>query len=148
MKRGYICGAVLVLAFAGTVMAQQAAAPAAAPAPAPAAAAPAPSLTISRMEIAGSIENRQPAAIAASFPATQDKVYCYLELKDIAKDSTITYAWTFGQNETDKVTQPVRKASRWRTWGNKSIAGRKGDWKVDVLDETGAVLKSAAFKVE
>ena len=159
MKKASICILALALTLtAGLAVAQQAPAPtapaptqapAAAPAPASAAKAPAPAagLTISRMELAGSIENRQPSGVATSFPATQDKVYCYLELKDVAKDQAITYAWTVG-GQTDKVTQQIKKAARWRTWGNKSIAGRKGDWKVDVLDESGAVLKSATFKVE
>jgi hypothetical protein len=149
--------------IAGVVLAQQT--PTAAPAPAapavpaapgapaspaktPATRAPAASLTISRLEIAGSIENREPVDIAASFPSTQEKVYCYIEFKDVPQDTTITYVWTLGQNDMGKVTQPVKKSSRWRTWANKSLGGMKGDWKVDVLDESGAVLKSATFKVE
>ncbi len=31
---------------------------------------------------------------------------------------------------------------------SKTISGMKGDWNVDVLDQAGAVLKSATFKVE
>jgi len=120
----------------------------AAPAPAVKVTAPATSLTISRMEVAGSVENREPVGIAASFPASQEKVFCYVELKDVSKDAAITFVWTLGANEMGKVSQQVKKSSRWRTWANKSIAGMKGDWKVDVLDESGAVLKSAAFKVE
>jgi hypothetical protein len=46
-----------------------------------------------------------------------------------------------------KDTQQVKKSSRWRTWANKGINGMKGDWKVTVLDESGALLKSAAFTV-
>ncbi len=162
MRKPLIACLVFALVLsAGTVLAQQQTAPAPAPAapapaaPAPAAPAPAakaeaaaPSLNISRMEIAAAVENRQPTGIAASFPATTEKVFCYLELKDVPKDTTITYVWTLGQNEMGKVSQPVKQSSRWRTWGNKTIAGMKGDWKVDVLDESGAVLKSATFKVE
>ncbi len=118
------------------------------PAKTPATPALAASLTISRMEIAGSIENREPVGIATSFPATQEKVYCYLEFKDVPQDSTITYVWTLGQNDMGKVTQQLKKSLRWRTWASKSLGGMKGDWKVDVLSETGAVLKSATFKVE
>lgn len=152
MKKVLIgCMAFMLFLAAGNVQAQQATAPtptAAAPAAkAPATAAPAPSLTISRMEIASSVENRQPVGVAASFPASQEKVFCYVELKDVPTDTAITFAWTY-QNETDKVTQQIRKSARWRTWGNKTLAGRKGDWKVEVLDESGAVLQSAAFKVE
>ena len=157
------CMLFTLFLIAGVVLAQQT--PTAAPAPAapavpaapgapaspaktPATRAPAASLTISRLEIAGSIENREPVGIAASFPSTQEKVYCYIEFKDVPQDTTITYVWTLGQNDMGKVTQQVKKSLRWRTWANKSLGGMKGDWKVDVLDESGAVLKSATFKVE
>ncbi len=100
------------------------------------------------MEIAGSVENREPAGVAAAFPATTEKVYCYVEIKDAPKDTTITYVWTLGPNEMGKVTQQVKKSSRWRTWASKTLGGMKGDWKVDVLDESGTVLKSSTFKVE
>jgi hypothetical protein len=114
----------------------------------PTAPAPAAALAISRMEIASSVENREPVGIAASFPETQEKVYCYLEFKDVPQDATVTYVWTLGQNDMGKVTQQVKKSSRWRTWASKTIGGMKGNWKVDVMDESGAVLKSATFMVE
>lgn len=155
------CLVLSLFVFAGIVIAQQAPekAPASPPpavsapmAPASAAKAPAPAaasaLTLSRFEICSSVENRQPVGIAASFPATQEKVYCYLEFKDVPKDTKITYVFTLGLNEMGKVTQDVKKSWRWRTWANKSLGGMKGDWKVDILDETGAVIKSASFKVE
>ncbi len=167
MKKVMIgCLVFMLFLVAGVVLAQQAtiaqsapatpaepampAAPAtpASPATTPAAPVPAAGLTIAHMEIAGSVENREPVGIAASFPATQEKVYCYLEFKDVLQDTTITYVWTLGQNDMGKVTQQVKKSSRWRTWANKSLGGMKGDWKVDVLDESGAVLKSATFNVE
>ena len=56
--------------------------------------------------------------------------------------------WTFGEKEVDKVPQTIKAFSKYRTWANKTIAGRKGDWKVDIIDESGTVLKSASFKIE
>ncbi len=165
-KSGIVVLAMLFCLGAGFAAAQQTQAPAPAPAaPAPAApaaqapapatpaqAAPAPaatpSLSITRMEIAGGVENRQPTGIAASFPASTEKVFCYLEFQNVPKDSTITYVWTLGPNEMAKVTQPIKKSWRWRTWSNKTLGGMKGDWKVAVLDENGTELKSATFKVE
>lgn len=105
-------------------------------------------VTIERMDLAGGLENKQPTGIAASFPATQEKVYCYIELRNVPEDTTITYVWTLGPNEMAKVTQNVKKSNRWRTWCSKSLGGMKGDWKVDVLDASGAVLKSATFTVQ
>ncbi len=105
-------------------------------------------ITIARMEIAGGIENREPAGVAASFPATQEKVWCFVEFQNVDKETTVNYVWTFGENEVDKVPQTIKAFSKYRTWANKTIAGRKGDWKVDIIDESGAVMKSASFKIE
>ncbi len=158
MKKALIACLVLSLfVFAGLVTAQQA--PVSTPATKPTTTAPAAptkaaapataaKLNLSKMEICGSVENHQPVGIAASFPATQEKVYCYLEFKDVPKDTSITYVWTLGLNEMAKVTQQVKRSWRWRTWANKSLGGMKGDWKVDILDESGAVIKTASFKVE
>ena len=168
MKKALLGTLVFVIILAaGVTLAQETAPPAptpmpaapatpaapaapAAPAPAPAAkaAAPAPSLNIARMVIAGSVEDREPAGIASTFPDNTDKVYCFVEMKDAPKDTSITFVWTMGPKEMGKVTQQVKKSSRWRIWSSKTVSGMRGDWKVDVLDESGAVLKSATFKVE
>lgn len=152
MKKVLISSLALMMFFTGVVvLAQEATAPAPtaskAPTSAPAVAASA-GLTVSRMELANSIENRQPVGTATSFPANTEKVYCYVELKDVPKDTSITFAWSHGQNDMGKVIQQIKKSSRWRTWSSKTIGDMKGDWKVDVLDESGAVLKSVTFKVE
>ncbi len=153
MKKMLIATLVLSMCFiAAMAMAQQASAPTATPAAAPAAPAKAPapaaSLTIARMEIAGAVENREPVGIAASFPATQDRVSCFLEFQNVSKATTVNVVWTLGANEMGKVTLNVKPFAKFRTWANKTIGGMKGDWKVDVVDENGVVLKSATFKVE
>jgi len=149
MKKLLIATLVLSMCFiAAVAMAQQATAPTTTPAAPAKAAAPAASLTIARMEIAGGVENREPSGIAASFPATQEKVFCFLEFQNVANATTVNVVWTLGANEMGKVTLNVKPYAKFRTWANKTIAGMKGDWKVEVLDESGAVLKSATFKVE
>ena len=138
---------ITLLLSVGFATAQQAPVPP--PAPTPDANVPAPAnLTIARMEIAGAVENREPVGIAASFPATQDKVYCFLEFQKVTKSTTVTVVWTLGMNEMGKVPLTIKPYAKFRTWASKTIGGMKGDWKVDVLDEAGSVLKSAAFKVE
>ena len=148
---------VVMLFAANMVLAQQAAPPApaatapAAPAPAAAAptAAPAASFTIARMDLATGMENRQPIGIATAFPSTTEKVYCFLELNNVTANTSFTYVWTFGLNEMARVTQTAnRTVAKYRTWSTKALGGMKGDWKVDLVDANGTVLKSAAFKVE
>ncbi len=105
-------------------------------------------LNIARMEIAGNVENREPVGIASSFPATQERVYCFLEFKDVAAETTVSVVWTLGMNEMSRVPLTIKPFSKFRTWAYKTIGGLKGEWKVDVVDASGNVLKSAAFKIE
>ncbi len=131
-------------------------APAASPAPKPASAVtatpakpsvPVAGLTVTRMVIAGALQDRRPVNVGTTFPASQDKVFCYLELTGVTRDQKIAYVWTYG-GKTETHTNQVKKSERWRTWSYKALDGKRGDWKVDVLDESGNVLKSAAFKLE
>jgi Protein of unknown function (DUF2914) len=143
------CLAVSLLAVAGYAKAQQMPAPAASEtAPAKAEAVKTAGFTITRMEIASDVKNHEPVGISNSFPANTEKVYCYLELANVTADSPVTYVWTLGLNEMARVTQtPKRTVARYRTWSSKNIGGLKGDWKVDILDASGKVLKTATFKV-
>ena len=148
MKKAAVFVLVVCLSvFAGMALAQQQA-PAPAPAPAPTMAAPEAGLTIARMEIASSVEKREPVGIAASFPATQEKVFLFLEFKDVKAETSVNVVWTLGMNEMGKVPLTIKPFSKFRTWAYKSIGGMKGDWKVEVVDASGAVLKSGTFKVE
>jgi Protein of unknown function (DUF2914) len=151
MKRDFIGCLVLVLCLAaGVSSAQQTTAPAppVAPAAQAAAAAPATGLTLARMEIAASVEDREPAGIAATFPATTEKVYCYPEFRNVSKETKVNVVWTLGSNEMGNVPLTIKPYAKFRTWASKTINGMKGDWKVEVKDEAGTVLKSATFKVE
>lgn len=150
MKKALFGIMVLVMfVIVGTVLAEEAAKPASPEPEKPAAKeASEKGITIARMEIAGSIENREPAGIAVSFSASHEKVWCFVEFQNVDKETTVNYAWSLDGKEVDKVPQTIKASSRYRTWSNKTIAGRKGEWKVDIIDESGAVLKSAAFKIE
>lgn len=150
MKRTLFGIMILVIfVMVGAAAAEEAAKPAS-PEPAKPAAKEASEkgITIARMEIAGSIENREPAGVASTFSATQEKVWCFVEFQNVSEDTNVNYAWSLDGKEVDKVPQTIKASSRYRTWSNKTIAGRKGDWKVDIIDESGAVLKSVSFKIE
>jgi hypothetical protein len=108
----------------------------------------APILTLTRMEICSTVTDRRPVGIGAHFPASQDKVYCFLEFGGATRETSVDVVWTLGQVEMGRVNLPVRRFPLFRTWANKTIFGMKGDWKVDVLDDKGALLRSAAFSVQ
>lgn len=143
MKKAWVISLALCLVLMATMA--WAAQEKAAPAPA---AAPAAEFTIVRMEICKAVENNEPVGAANSFPASQEKAYCFLELKDVAKDTTITYVWKFGGKEMLKMPQKVKTFSKYRTWAYKNFHDQKGEWTVEIQDANGKVLKTAGFKVE
>jgi len=58
------------------------------------------------MVVAESIEDREPAGIAETFSADTEKVYCFIEAKDIAADTTVSFVWYFDETEMARIDLP------------------------------------------
>jgi hypothetical protein len=104
--------------------------------------------TIKRLVVGTGVENGEPVGAAETFPATTEKVYCFLEAGDIAKDTEASFVWFNGEKEMLKFNVPLKMGPRWRTFAYKNLRGLKGDWKVEIRDSDGKVLKDVKFKVE
>ena len=104
--------------------------------------------TIAKLVIGTGVDNREPVGVAEVFPASTEKVYCFLEATGIAKDTEVSFVWFYGQKEMLKITLPVKMGSRWRTSACKNLRGLKGEWKVEIRDPDGNLLKDIKFKVE
>ena len=104
--------------------------------------------TVKRLVVGTGVENGEPAGVAEAFPASTEKVYCFLEAADIAKDIEVSFAWFNGDKELSKFSVPLKMGPRWRTYAYKNLRGLKGDWKVEIKDSDGKVVKEAKFKVE
>ena len=103
---------------------------------------------ISRAVVGTGVENNEPVGAAETFPGTTEKVYCFLEAADIAKDTEVSFVWFNGQDEKLKTTLPLKEGKRWRTYADKNLRGSKGDWKVEIKDADGNLRKEVKFKVE
>jgi len=113
-----------------------------------AAAKEGPGFTIARLVVGTGVENREPTGVADTFPASTEKIYCYVEAMNIAQDTEISLVWSLGGKEIWKISLPLKMGPRWRTNAFKSLKGLKGDWKVEVKDAAGNLVKEVAFKVE
>jgi len=107
-----------------------------------------PGFTIGRVVMGTGVENREPMGVSEVFPATTEKVYCFLEATHIPKDMEISIIWFHGQKEMRKINLPLKAGSRWRTYAHKNVGGQKGDWKIEIKDAEGKLLKDLTFKVE
>lgn len=103
---------------------------------------------VKRLVIGTGVENLEPVGAAETFPASTEKVSCFLEATDIAKDTEVTFAWFNGDKELSKFSAPLKTGPRWRTHAEKNLRGVKGDWKVEIRDAEGKVVKDVKFKVE
>ncbi len=111
-------------------------------------AAEEPSFRVERFVIAGSIEEREPVGIVNAFSSSTEKVYCFLEARDIQEDTSVNFVWYYGFDDKAVVELPLRKSSRWRTYSSKKLGGRTGTWKVELQDQEGTVLDKVTFTVE
>ena len=82
------------------------------------------------------------------FPDNTETVYCFLEATNIENDTEISFVWNFEGQEKARVTLPLHKGKRWRTFSSKKLANLKGNWTVELQDELGIILKSVSFRVE
>jgi len=104
--------------------------------------------TVVRFVIARDVKDREPVDIVDVLPASTDKAYCFLEVKDVSADTDAEFVWYLGDKEMRTTSVTLKQGPRWRTYANKTINGLRGDWRVDIRDANGTILKSVNFKVE
>jgi hypothetical protein len=107
-----------------------------------------PGFTVARLVVGTGVENREPTGVAETFPASTEKIYCFLEATNIGKDTEVSFVWSLGGKEMGKMSLPLKKGPRWRTNASKSVKGLKGDWKVEIKDPAGNLVKEVQFKLE
>lgn len=104
--------------------------------------------TLQRLVIAKDVQNREPVGVSDTFPATTKKVYCFLDAKEIKKDTQIKVVWYWKDKKVHTYKLPLKQGYRWRTFAYKNLSGHKGNWKVKIKDSEGYLVKSISFKVE
>lgn len=104
--------------------------------------------TIAQLVVGTGVEDRKPVGVAESFPATTERVYCFLLAYDVMEDTQVSFVWYHGQNELLKTDLPLKKGPRWRTFAYKNLYSQKGEWKVEIRDAAGKPLKEIKFLVE
>ena len=92
------------------------------------------------------VTDRAPVGAAEKFPASVGRLMCFSVVKGVAGKGV--HGWMHGDKELASVELNIG-GERWRTWSAKRIdPGQTGAWKVEVRDEAGKVLATAAFTIE
>lgn len=107
-----------------------------------------PQFTLQRLVIAKDVQKKEPVGISDTFPATTKRVYCFIDAKEIKRDTQIKFVWYWKNKKVHTYKLPLKQGHRWRTFAYKNLSGHKGKWKVKVKDTKGYLVKSISFKVE
>lgn len=138
-KLAAIVSALLIPA--GLAFAQ--AAPETKPAAAPVATEAAPiAATLASAKVGTAVENSELVGEGTTFP--EGKVFCWSKIASAGAATTIKHIW---YNGTEKVLETTLNVpfTPYRTYSHKNVT--PGNWKVEVVDATGAVLKNIEFTV-
>jgi DUF2914 family protein len=107
------------------------------------------SLTITELAVTTKIVKGNPIdSVRRISSASVTALYCFTRLTAAEEtDSTIKHVWYRDDVKVAEYDLPV-KGRKWRTYSKKTISkGWAGDWRVDVLNEEGALLKSVKFRM-
>lgn len=114
----------------------------------PASAMDDPGFVISRMVVCETVSDKEPVHPGETFTVDIGTVYCFLEAVEIEEDTTVSFAWYFENREMARITLPLQKGRRWRTYSSKKLEGLRGNWKVELVEASGIVLNTLSFQVQ
>lgn len=107
------------------------------------------SITITELVITSKIVKGKPIdSIKRLSSGTDKNLFCFTRLTATeGTDSSIKHLWYRGEEKIAEYTLLV-KGLKWRTYSKKRIpAGLAGEWRVEVVDESGNLLKTVKFRM-
>lgn len=106
-------------------------------------------MSVAKSVICSGIENREPVGIGTSFSLDVGKVWFYTRIEmPKGKSGTIKHVWKRDGKVISTVELSVKGPS-FRTRSYKTITKHmKGNWTVDVVNESGNILQTDSFVIE
>lgn len=94
------------------------------------------------------VRNKPIDSVHRISSASVKALYCFTRIAAPADtDTTIKHVWYRGDEKAGEYELPV-KGERWRTYSKKEIQrGWAGDWRVEILDSDGNLLKTVKFRM-
>lgn len=104
-------------------------------------------LRVTELSACEEIVDRSCRGASATFGPEVDSVSVLSRVEGATGEAYVTHVWTFEKREIRRTRLAV-KASPYRTWSAKRVAGLPGKWKVEVFDPVGRSLGAVEFVVE
>ena len=92
------------------------------------------------------VRNKPIDSVHRISSASVKALYCFTRISAPEDtDTTIKHVWYRDSEKVGEYELPV-KGERWRTYSKKEIQrGMAGDWRVEILDSDGNLLKTVKF---
>ena len=106
-------------------------------------------IEITEMVITSKIVKGKPVDSIKRLSSNSDKnLYCFTRLvAPEGAEGNIKHLWYKGDEKIAEYTLPF-KGQKWRTYSNKKILkGQAGEWRVEVVDNSGKLLKAVHFRM-
>lgn len=108
-------------------------------------------LKLSSIEISKNVINREPVSATQVFNIKDEKVFCFLDFKDVTTESKVTYHWIHEKlGKVLTMEQDVHPSARFRTWLYKSLKQKEkyiGNWIIVITDKNMNILDSKEFSI-
>ena len=108
------------------------------------------SLSITELAVTTKVSKGKPIdAVHRISHRTVKALYCFSRTQtDDAAETMIKHVWLRG-GQVMKETDLVVKGKRWRAYSTLPVDGSSvGNWRVDVKDGAGTVIKSVEFRIQ
>ena len=101
--------------------------------------------TVDSLVFAATIDARSPVGANTEFQSPIEKVSCWTRITSSQAPTSLKHIWYKDDNKVVEIPLTLKSQSG-RLWSTKSVSS--GNWKVEVVDEGGNVVKSATFVVK
>jgi len=107
----------------------------------PAQAAPADTLlSVESMSFCAGVEEREPVGEGTEFTTDIGTIFFWSNVLNAGEETSVEHVWYLKGEEKARVTLPT-KYPRNRVWSSKIVPPEwEGEWKVEVVSESGQVL--------
>lgn len=93
------------------------------------------------------IVNREPVDSVGVFPLQSERLYCFTRMTGADQPTFVYHLWYRGGQLMSRVELPVNSPS-WRTWSAKDFLQEDpGDWRVEIQDGSGRILRQLVFRL-
>ncbi|HEX6791845.1 MAG TPA: DUF2914 domain-containing protein [Candidatus Krumholzibacteria bacterium] len=101
--------------------------------------------SVRRAVICSGVSNHEPTDSLATLPSSMGKVFFFTEITGL-EGKTITHRWIKDGAKVADIRISVA-SNRYRCHSSRSVAGKTGNWTVQVLNEDGDRLVERTFTV-